>query len=575
MNRVNSNGKSKRFFASTLAAVLVIAMGIHAQDITISSVEELEAFRDAVNEGDDFKGKTVTLLNDLDLEGDEDNQWVPIESFAGTFDGSNNVISGVYINTSSRGYSKGLFTSVSGTIKNLGVDVNIKIEGSGGYRPTVGGLVAYNSGTIENSHATGNVEGDGHVGGLVGHNDKGTIENSHATGNVKSDGGSSFYTGGLVGYNIGTIENSYATGNVEGNSILGGLVGINGTNSNSGTIENSHATGNVKGNGPVGGLVGRNDKGTIKNSHASGDIESNFSHAGGLAGSNEDTIENSYATGNVKGKGASTGGLVGTNGGTIENSYATGNVEGGSGSGSYTGGLVGYNANYDINATIKDSYATGNVSGRYAGGLVGYNDYGTIESSYATGDVEGSSYVGGLAGSTRSGTIENSYASGDVKRTGSSTYIGGLVGDSFLSTVVNSSMKTAEQMRQQSTFAGWDFTDVWTINANLNCGYPYLQSIEDAVLLSGECKTTPIRTPQIASGNIIAYAMGNNIVLQNLPSNAKVEVYGLNGKLVSSKSFNQVNQGSDIIPMQTKGVYIVKVSRGVSNMPNVFHVAVR
>jgi predicted nuclease of restriction endonuclease-like (RecB) superfamily len=45
---------------------------------------------------------------------------------------------------------------------------------------------------------------------------------------------------------------------------------------------------------------------------------------------------------------------------------------------------------------------------------------------------------------------------------------------------------------------------------------------------------TPIRTPQIASSNIHAYAMGNSIVLQNLPAGAKVEVYGLNGKLITT-----------------------------------------
>jgi hypothetical protein len=89
---------------------------------------------------------------------------------------------------------------------------------------------------------------------------------------------------------------------------------------------------------------------------------------------------------------------------------------------------------------------------------------------------------------------------------------------------------------------------------------------------------SPIRTPQIASSNIHAYAMGNNIVLQNLPSNAKVEVFGLNGKLIttSHSPLATSHLGVQTIDVHTKGVYIVKVtSKGVSNMPNVLRVAVR
>jgi hypothetical protein len=53
--------------------------------------------------------------------------------------------------------------------------------------------------------------------------------------------------------------------------------------------------------------------------------------------------------------------------------------------------------------------------------------------------------------------------------------------------------------------------------------------------------------------------------LQNLPTGAKVEVFNLNGKLISSKSLNQVNHGSDnfgvqTISVHTKGMYIVKIS---------------
>jgi len=74
--------------------------------------------------------------------------------------------------------------------------------------------------------------------------------------------------------------------------------------------------------------------------------------------------------------------------------------------------------------------------------------------------------------------------------------------------------------------------------------------------------TTSIRTPQIAANGLKAYTLGNSIILQNLPENAEAQVYSLSGKLVSSKSFNQVNQGSDMsVDVQAKGIYLVKVGK--------------
>ena len=82
--------------------------------------------------------------------------------------------------------------------------------------------------------------------------------------------------------------------------------------------------------------------------------------------------------------------------------------------------------------------------------------------------------------------------------------------------------------------------------------------------------TVPITTPISTNrenpiiGRIGVQTKGNTILLSNLPSNAKVEVYNLQGKLIfsSGKSVNRVNRGSDNlqIQVQTKGMYIIKVS---------------
>jgi len=72
---------------------------------------------------------------------------------------------------------------------------------------------------------------------------------------------------------------------------------------------------------------------------------------------------------------------------------------------------------------------------------------------------------------------------------------------------------------------------------------------------------SPTLLPQIAVGKVRISAIGKTIALENVPAGAKVGVYNAQGKLISSKSFNQVNQGSDNmrIPVQTKGIYIVKI----------------
>ena len=305
-------------------------------------------------------------------------------------------------------------------------------------------------GTISNSYATGTVEGNQDIGGLVGKNDSGTIEdNSYATGDVTgrdATTSTSERIGGLVGLNTGgsaAISDGYATGKVEGNQDIGGLVGKN----DLGSISDSYAEGDVTGRDAnastserIGGLVGLNTGGSasISGSHATGTVEghtdvgglvvgyatgmdtsgaeitdsyattsgkvSGDQQVGGLVGLNSGTIIYSYATGRVEGQ-DDAGGLAGKNdGGSIAASYATGTVAAARGSG--VGGLVGTNSG---SATVTAIYATGRVEGRTdVGGLVGKNS-GTITAGYAIGRVSGQSDIGGLVGQDDSGTISDSY----------------------------------------------------------------------------------------------------------------------------------------------------------------------
>ncbi|GEM_PF-2155919 len=113
----------------------------------------------------------------------------------------------------------------------------------------------------------------------------------------------------------------------------------------------------------------------------------------------------------------------------------------------YIGGLVGKNQN---GGKITNSYATGSVSGNETvGGLVGWNMSNSgISQSYSSGPVSGNKWTGGFG--YNDGIVTNSYW--NITTSGQATNHGtGAVG------------KTDAQMKQQVTFAGWNFTNTWSI----------------------------------------------------------------------------------------------------------------
>ena len=159
----------------------------------------------------------------------------------------------------------------------------------------------------------------------------------------------------------------------------------------------------------------------------------------------------------VTGNGA-VGGLAGRNaGGTIERCFAGAQVRGGGSDD--IGGLAGENAG----GTVRQCYAWGSVAGHSGvGGLVGLNwDGGSVTQCYAACAVTGTlGGVGGLAGGSDSGTFPASYWDAEVS--GPTSFTGG-VG------------KTTAELRQQATYAGWDFSAAWGISEGAGAGYPYLR----------------------------------------------------------------------------------------------------
>ena len=201
----------------TLISLLLLGQGVWADNITVSTAEQLMAIATNVNNGTmTYTGDVITLTADIDLSG---KNWVPIgndwdsgKRFQGTFDGGGHTISNLTINTNTV-YYLGVFGCVErGTVKNL-VLANSTITSS----PTsstntdyVGGIVGYNlGGTIENCWVlpTVTIQGEDHVGGIVGYsgtsgNDKAYIKNCYNFGATVT-GNTAATTGSVCGMNEG------------------------------------------------------------------------------------------------------------------------------------------------------------------------------------------------------------------------------------------------------------------------------------------------------------------------------------------------------------------------------------
>lgn len=396
--------------------------GIEEDPFLIANAEQLDAVRNNSGAGLYFK-----LVADIDLSGYASGLgWDPI---------------GDYSHSGLR--FKGVFEGNGHTISNLRIDrpneENVGLFDSIGSDSVIANL------KLKNVQVTGMDETGAFVGSSYGN-----IINSSSSGKVTSTGSGA---GGLVGRLVGShseISDSHSTATVRGADTVGGLVGITiGTN---GEIRNSYAEGDVHGERYIGGIVGYVGEITISDSYATGDINATGGDAGGLVGYfRGDSIRMSFALGNVNGTN-NVGGLVGyATSGLIESSYATGEVHGTD----YIGGLAGYN-----DGSILNNYALGGVYGnKYIGGLVGYSR-DIISYNYATGLVNGTNSKGGLVG-YNTGSVSFSFYNED---TTGQTDTGKGEG------------RPSADMALQSTYAGWDFSDIWVMSPH-NGDLPVLQDL--------------------------------------------------------------------------------------------------
>ena len=230
---------------------------------TVTSADGLMNVAELVN-----GGKTdinITLDTNIDLTGKD---WTPIgtdydNSYKGTFDGGGHTITGLTFTTNDE--FAGLFgwLNRTGTVKNVVME-GVQITSNQIYGGSIGGVVGYSWGTIENCSVSGSVSGTVYVGGVVGVQIGGSITGCSSSATVKG----TVDVGGVAGQtnSSATLTACYATGNVTieinpAKNIAGGsLVGMNAGSS----LLACYATGNVTSTGSstgkvhIGGFLGNN-----------------------------------------------------------------------------------------------------------------------------------------------------------------------------------------------------------------------------------------------------------------------------------------------------------------------------
>ena len=258
----------------TYTVSLAAAKGYIIEDdgsYTVTSADGLMNIAELVNGGK--SNINITLDTDIDLTGKD---WTPIgtdydNSYKGTFDGGGHTITGLTFTTNDE--FAGLFgwLNRAGTVKNVVME-GVQITSNQIYGGSIGGVVGYSWGTIENCSVSGSVSGTVYVGGVVGVQIGGSITGCSSSATVKG----TVDVGGVAGQTIfgATLTACYATGNVN--------IEIDRTQDISG-----------------GGLVGFNDGISLLSCYATGNVTSTGSstgyvHIGGFLGDNYITVTACY-----------------------------------------------------------------------------------------------------------------------------------------------------------------------------------------------------------------------------------------------------------------------------------------
>ena len=413
------------------------------------------AFRDSVNAGNSYAGKTVVLLRNLDLSGSE---WTPIgqksgNKFSGVFDGKNFKVEGMTISNTTEiqnsntfdGYAAFFGAINGGTVKNLSVYGSVNSKNAAGVVARVDGnssvinchnyatVTAPSSGkaggvicltnaaaiSVQDCTNSGTVSGgNSGTAGIVGYANAGvTISDCSNFGNIGDE--NCRYSGGIVGYATGdnatgSITKCSNSGIIVAHEECGGIVGIITGSQNVSDCTNTQS---VKGTNTAfsGGIVGGFAGGTIKDCTNTASVHGKF--AGGVVGSAQKGVIENCSGGTAAitspafmlgftgqsftlsvGENQAAGRILGTNQGSGSNNYTV--LKLANNEDNQAIGTVGMCGNLTTWANLKISSGT-----FYGEPLAGNTTYITLEAGATWGNkAAGTYYCGGLTESSRIAT---------------------------------------------------------------------------------------------------------------------------------------------------------------------------
>ena len=224
----------------------VAAIDVQKARLGIYTLEDLKAFRDAVNNRGDLARWTsreagedvINLYMDIDLKNEE---WIPIESFDGTFNGNGHTISNLNLSATKPSGYLGFFSTANSNseIKGLTID-GVTMTGDNRPVAAIGAIAGQSYGSITDCHVKGRIQliAGQYAGGIVG-----IYEGNYTNGKilaactVQAEGGSitgkdSRGAGCIVGI---VSENSYVIGciahditlSIQQNASLAAIAGVN------------------------------------------------------------------------------------------------------------------------------------------------------------------------------------------------------------------------------------------------------------------------------------------------------------------------------------------------------------
>jgi hypothetical protein len=228
-----------------------------SKTITISTAAELAALAQEVNAGNSYAGYTITLANDLDLNG---INWTPIGTgsapFAGTFDGAGHTISNLSIKTSD--INAGF----------VGVANNANIKNVNFYKASINNTLTSNNGEFATAVVVGRSYPGVTITGV-------SVDNSSVSGNRRC--------AGIIGLLYGTVSYCAVT-----NSVI--------------TATPSEENGEYDNGDKVGGIVGlmNGDRGDVYNNTVDNCTITAYRDCGGVAGTfypgSKDAFKNNSVT---------------------------------------------------------------------------------------------------------------------------------------------------------------------------------------------------------------------------------------------------------------------------------------